>query len=171
MAHIFANAVKTGHLMGDGGSVRTYLVVIDETPEAEMALRYAAHLASRTKSGVEILAIARKQDFVAWGAVQATIEAEARDHADEVAKRAFDMLGEESDITPTITLKKGDPATVIREMLAANPDIAALVLGAAPSGGPGPLVTQFAGTEAGTLPCPVIVVPGSLSRDALDKLS
>lgn len=151
--------------------MQTYLVVIDETPEAEVALRFAARLAARTKAQVEILAVARKQEFVAWGAVQATIDAEARDHAEETVKRALDMLGEESDVTPKITLRKGDPAAVIREMLSENPDVAALVLGAAATGAPGPLVTQFAGFEAGTLPCPVMVVPGMLTREALDRLS
>ena len=49
---------------------------------------------------------------------------------------------------------------MIREMIAANPEIAALVLGAAASGAPGPLVTHFAGAEAGALPVPVMIIPG-----------
>ncbi len=157
--------------MGDENGVRTYLVVIDETPEAEMALRYAARLAAKTDGCIEILTIIRQQDFVAWGAVQATIEAEAREHADDVAKSALEMLGEQSNVATNISLEKGDPVSLIREVLAARADIAALVLGAASSGGPGPLVTHFAGTECGSLPCPVIVVPGSMSPEAIDKLS
>jgi hypothetical protein len=33
------------------------------------------------------------------------------------------------------------------------------------------LVAHFAGADAGGLPCPVMIVPGSLSREALDRLS
>jgi hypothetical protein len=56
-------------------------------------------------------------------------------------------------------------------MIAANPDIAALVLGAAATGAPGPLVTHFAGADAGALPIPLMIIPGSLTRDDIDRLS
>ena len=151
--------------------MRTYLVIIDETAEAEVALRFAARRALKTGGAVEILAIIPNQEFVAWGGVQATIEDEARDHAEDVVRRALDMLGEEGAIKPIINVKQGNALTAIRETLAANPGIAALVLGAAADGIPGPLVAHFAGAESGSLPCPVMVIPGSLSRDALDRLS
>ena len=60
---------------------------------------------------------------------------------------------------------------MIREAIDANPEIAALVLGAAPGGNPGPLVSHFSGSEAGNLPVPIMLVPGALSREALDRLS
>ena len=48
---------------------------------------------------------------------------------------------------------------------------AALVLGTAREGGPGPLVSHFTGAGAGKLPCPVFIVPGSLSEADIDRLS
>lgn len=151
--------------------MRTYLVVIDETAEAEIALRFAARRAAKTGGTVEILALIPQPEFVAWGAVQATIESEARDHAEEVVRRAVDTLATENAVQPLIRVKQGDPIAAIREALAENPEIGALVLGAAATGNPGPLVSHFAGADAGTLPCPVMVVPGSLSIEALDRLS
>ena len=62
-------------------------------------------------------------------------------------------------------------ADIIREILIDNHDIAALVLGAAEEGAPGPLVTHFAGVDAGRLPVPVMIVPGGLSVEQLDRLS
>jgi hypothetical protein len=56
-------------------------------------------------------------------------------------------------------------------MLEEHPGIAALVLGAAAQGAPGPLIAHFTGINAGTLPCPVMVIPGSLSDAQLDDLS
>ena len=50
-------------------------------------------------------------------------------------------------------------------------DIAALVLGAAPAGNPGPVVAHFTGHDAGKLPCPVMIIPGSLSDEQLEQLS
>ena len=48
---------------------------------------------------------------------------------------------------------------------------AALVLGAAAQGTPGPLVAHFTGNNAGALPCPVMIIPGSLDDDRLEALS
>jgi hypothetical protein len=151
--------------------MRTYLVVIDESPEAEIALRFAARRAVKTGGNVEILALLARQEFVAWGGVMATIEEEARQRAEALVARAAGTLLTESGITPSITLREGDGPAVVREMISANREIAALVLGAAASGPPGPLVAHFAGADAGTLSVPVMIIPGSLDIEAIDRLS
>ncbi|WP_066652096.1 MULTISPECIES: universal stress protein [Sphingomonas] len=151
--------------------MRIYLVVIDETPEAEVALRFAARRAVKTGGGVDILALVPTADFVPWGGVQATIEEEARVHAEGLVAAAAGTLLEESGIKPRITVQQGDASKVIRQMIASNPEIAALVLAAAPSGPPGPLVTHFTGSEAGALSVPIMIVPGSLTPEAIDRLS
>jgi nucleotide-binding universal stress UspA family protein len=151
--------------------MRTYLVVVDETPEAEVALRFAARRASRTGGALQVLVIVPPSEFLAWGGVQATMEDEARENADVVMARAFDMLEGMAGIVPRVSVKQGDPVLVIKDAIRENPEIGALVLGAAAHGNPGPLVAHFSGSEAGGLPCPLMIVPGSLSREALDQLS
>jgi nucleotide-binding universal stress UspA family protein len=150
--------------------MRTYLVVIDDSPEATLALRFAARRAARTGGGVIILAIIPPQDFVAFGGVQATIEAEAREHAEELVASAADAVVQEG-VTPQTIIKAGKPAEVVREVIGASDEIAALVLATAASGAPGPLVTHFTGQDAGTLPCPVMLVPGGIDIARLDALS
>jgi nucleotide-binding universal stress UspA family protein len=150
--------------------MRTYLVVIDETPEAEVALRFAARRAAKTGGSVQILALIPPIEFVGLSGVQATMEEEARQHAEALVAGAAGMLSEEQGIHPSILVEAGEPVPLIRKAIADNPNVAALVLGAAASGAPGPLVTYFAG-EAGTLPCPVMIVPGGLDTQALDRLS
>jgi len=151
--------------------MRTYLVVIDETPESEIALRFAARRAVKTGGSVEILALIPKQEFVQWGGVMATIEEEARQRAEALVTRAAGTLLTESGLKPSITVREGDGAKVVREMIAANREIAALVLGAAPSGPPGKLVSHFSGADAGTFSVPVMIIPGSLDVAAIDRLS
>jgi hypothetical protein len=151
--------------------MRTYLVVIDETEEARLALRFASRRASKTNGAVHILALVEQADFVAWGGVQATMEAEALSRAEELVTTAAGAIFEESGLRSSITVKSGEGVNVVKAMLEEHPEIAALVLGAAANGAPGPLVTHFAGNNAGTLQCPVIVVPGSLHDAALDELS
>jgi nucleotide-binding universal stress UspA family protein len=151
--------------------MRTYLVVIDETEEARLALRFASRRAAKTDGAVHILALVEQADFVAWGGVQATMEAEALSRAEELVTTAAGAIFAESGLRPNITVKSGEGVDVVKAMLEEHPEIAALVLGAAANGAPGPLVTHFAGNNAGTLQCPVIVVPGSLDDAALDELS
>ena len=151
--------------------MRIYLVVIDDTPEAGIALRFAARRAVKTGGGVEILALIPPQEFIAFGGVQATIEDEARHHAQGLVTGAAGTIIEESGLRPSITVQQGEGPRVIRDMIDANPDIAALVLGAAASGAPGPLISHFAGADAGALPIPLMIIPGNLDREAIDRLS
>jgi nucleotide-binding universal stress UspA family protein len=150
--------------------MRVYLVIMDETEEARTAVRFASRRAAKTGGAVHILALVPKQDFVAFGGVQATIEEEARDRAEVLANGAAGNLLSESGQMPTIAVREGEGQAVIREYLAEHTEVAALVLGAAAEGGPGPLVSYFA-THSGTLPCPVFVVPGGLSDADIDRLS
>lgn len=151
--------------------MRTYLVVVDENDEARVALRFAARRAAKTGGAVEILALIPPPEFVQWGGVQAAMEEEARLRADALVAQVAGELIEETGLKPTITVRQGEPVAVVRAILKDRPDTAALVLGAAAAGGPGPLVAHFAGAEAGAMPCPVMIIPGSLDDDALDRLS
>lgn len=151
--------------------MRIYLVVVDDSPEAEIALRFAARRAVKTGGGVEIVCLVPPQEFIAFGGLQATIEAEALQQAEALVAAAAGTIIAESGLRPTITVREGDGPQAVRELIAANRDIAALVLGAAASGAPGTLVSHFAGPDAGALPVPVTIVPGSLSREDIDRLS
>jgi nucleotide-binding universal stress UspA family protein len=150
--------------------MRTYLVVIDETEEAGVALRFATRRAAKTGGMVQILAIVEPVDFVAFGGVQATMEDEALQHAEDLVQSAAGSVANETINPPSILVRTGKAIPLIRELLEENIDIAALVLGAAPTGTPGPLVAHFAG-DAGNLPCPLMIVPGGLGNEALDLVS
>lgn len=150
--------------------MRVYLVIIDETDEARKALRFASRRAMKTGGTVHILALVPRENFNAFGAVQATIEQEAKDRAEVIANSAAGSIFAESGKMPTIAVKTGEGQAVIREYLAEHPEVAALVLGAATESGPGPLVSHFT-AHVGSLPCPLFVVPGSLSEDDIDRVS
>jgi nucleotide-binding universal stress UspA family protein len=150
--------------------MRVYLVIIDETEEARVALRFAARRAAKTGGMIHLLALVPKQAFSAFGGVQATIEEEARDRAEVLANSAAGELAYESGKMPQIAVRVGDGKGVILEFLADHPEVAALVLGAAPHGAPGPLVTHFS-AHVGALPCPLFVIPGGLSTEEIDRLS
>lgn len=150
---------------------RTYLVVIDDSPEARVALRFAARRAAKTEGAVEVLAVVEPQDFVQWGGVQAAIEEEQRLRIEASVAASVGEIFDAAGIKPRIFVEQGEPVTAVRGYIGTREDIAALVLGAAPSGYPGPLVDHFTGHDAGKLPCPVMIIPGGLSDEDLEKLS
>jgi len=151
--------------------MRVYLVIMDETPESRVALRFASRRAAKTEGTVHIIALVPKQQFVAFGGVQATIEAEAKSRAEVLVMAAAGNLLSESGRMPTISVKVGDGAKVVAEYLAEHGEVAALVLGAAAEGTPGPLISHFTGHRAGQLPCPLMIVPGGLGDEDIDALS
>lgn len=150
--------------------MRVYLVIMDETEEAGLALRFASRRATRTGGAVHLLALVQPQPFVAFGGIQATIEEEARARAEALVTSAAGSLLSEGGAPPVISVRQGDGVAVIREYLTEHPEVSALVLGAEASGAPGPLVSHFAGS-AGQLPCPVYVIPGGLNDDEIERLS
>jgi len=149
---------------------RVYLVIVDETPEAARALRFAARRALRTGAQVHLLVLVPPSDFVALQSIQATIEEEARDKADLLASLAAGSLASQSGLTPTIAVRTGDGPDAVRAYLREHPEVSALVIGAAAGASPGLLTTHFA-AQAGTLPCVLMIVPGGANEARIDAVS
>jgi nucleotide-binding universal stress UspA family protein len=157
--------------MGGSAAKRTYLVVVDDSAEARVALRFAARRAAKTNGRLEVLGIVEPQDFVQFGGVQAAIEEEQKSRIEGVVSSAIGEILDESGVEANVVLQQGEPARTLRDYLAGREDVSALVLWAAPSGNPGPLVGSFCGNDSGKLPVPVMLIPGSLSDERLEQLS
>jgi nucleotide-binding universal stress UspA family protein len=157
--------------MGETAPLRTYLVVIDDSPEARVALRFAARRAAKTEGRVEVLAVVEPQDFLQWGGVEKAFEQEQRLRIEGIVSSSVGEILDESGVEASVVLRQGEPVKAVREHIGKRADVAALVLGAAPSGDPGPLVGHFTGNDAGKLPCPVMLIPGGLSDERLEQLS
>ena len=157
--------------MGAAKKKRTYLVVVDDSAESRVALRFAARRASKTSGNIEVLGIVEPQEFVQFGGVQNAIEEEQRLRIEGVVSSAVGELLDESGLEANIIIRQGEAVRSVRDYLEGREDVAALVLGAAESGSPGPLVANFTGHDAGQLPCPVMIIPGSLSDERLEQLS
>ena len=135
------------------------------------ACAIAARRAARTGGGVEILALIPRQEFVQWGAVQEAMEEEARLRAEAMLVQASGAIIEEAGIKPAITsgraIRSRRSPSCSRNATISRPWCSA----PRAEGGPGPLVSHFAGAAAGSLPCPLIIVPAGLDDEALDRLT
>jgi len=151
--------------------MRKFLVVLDDSRECLNAMRFAAMRAQNTGGGVEILSVIPPEEFQHWIGVGDVMRAEARErieaHYEVFAKWMRDRHG----LTPGLVIREGEPVPEILKAIREDPQIGVLVLGASDAkSGPGPLVSALV-RASGTLPVPVTIVPGELSRDRLAEIT
>lgn len=151
--------------------MRKFLVVLDDSRECLNAMRYAALRASHTGAGVTILSVIPPEEFQHWMGVADLMRAEARErieaHYEVFAKWMRDRQG----VNPELVIREGDVAAEILAQVQEDPEIGVLVLGAATEkSGPGPLVTAMS-RSSGSLPIPLTIVPGDISKERLEKIT
>lgn len=151
---------------------RKFLVVIDETPECERALLFAAKQAERTGGTVVTLTVMAATEFQHWLGVENIMREEAEQEAHEMMDRVFAALGDRVDEEPERLIAFGNRSDAIRTAITEDPDIAQLVLAASTgTEGPGPLVSAIAGAQAGRFPVPITIVPGGLSDEDIEAIA
>ena len=151
--------------------MRKFLVVLDDSRECLNAMRFAAMRAARTGGGVEILSIIPPDEFNHWIGVGEMMRAEARERIEAHFNVFAKWMRDKQGIEPELVIREGEPVEEILAQVREDPEIGVLVLGAASGkGGPGPLVTALS-KNAGTLPMPITVVPGELSKEQLEQIT
>ena len=151
--------------------MRKFLVVLDDSKECLNAMRFAAMRAAKTGGGVEVLSIIPPEEFNHWIGVGDLMRAEAKErievHFEVFAKWMRDRQG----INPSLVIREGEVVPEILAQISEDPEIGILVLGASTDKkGPGPIVTQLS-KNAGSLPIPITVVPGDLSKERLKAIT
>lgn len=151
--------------------MRKFLVVLDNSRECLNAMRFAAMRAAHTGGGVEVLAVIEPEEFNLWIGVGDIMREEARErinaHFEVFAKWMRDRQG----VDPELVIREGEPVPEILAQVKDDPEIGVLVLGAGTdSKGPGPLVSQLT-KNSGSLPIPVTIVPGNLSKERLEAIT
>ncbi|ATI41244.1 universal stress protein [Pacificitalea manganoxidans] len=151
--------------------MRKFLVILDDSRECLNAMRFAAMRAAKTGGAVEILSIIPPEEFNHWIGVGDIMREEARErieaHFEVFAKWMRDRQG----VNPELVVREGEPVPEILAQIREDPEIGVLVLGAGTEkNGPGPLVSQLT-RSAGSLPIPITIVPGEMSKDRLESIT
>ena len=151
--------------------MRKFLVVLDDSRECLNAMRFAAMRAAHTGGGVTILSIIAPEEFNHWIGVGEIMREEARErinaHFEVFAKWMRDKQG----VDPELVIREGEAVPEILAQIKEDPEIGVLVLGAGlDKAGPGPLVTQMT-RASGTLPIPITIVPGEMSKERLEAIT
>ncbi|TGY89047.1 universal stress protein [Marinicauda algicola] len=154
--------------------VRKFLVIADASEESATAAYFAARRAKHSGGRVTLLAVIEPSNFEHWLGVGETMRREAT----EMAENALESLAEEVEAVtggrPEMILREGELLPTLRAVIEEDERIAILVLAAAKADdAPGPLISTLArgrGLFTGRR-IPVTVVPGTLSREEIDRLA
>ena len=149
-----------------------FLVVVDDSPEMAVALRYASLRARRTGGRVGLLRVIEPADFQHWAAVGNLMREEARADAErllqEHAARVFELHGSR----PSLYVREGERKEALLGLIDEDPQIRILVLAAATGAkGPGPLISFLTKRIIGKMRVPVTIVPGGLTDEQIDALT
>ncbi len=153
-------------------SRRKFLVVVDDTPECRVALRFAARRAEHTGGTVTALHIIEPPDVQQWRGVEEIMREEALAKAEEVLSGAARIVHEMNGLVPELVVREGKTKDALWSLMAEDRNISILVLASGTGNeGVGPLVSMVAGQGQNLYPIPVTVVPGSLSDAQIDEIA
>ncbi len=148
-----------------------FLVIVDDSKELNVAIRFAAKRAQSTKGGVILLNVIEQFDPQQWQSIEDIILQEAREKAQEKLQKWSKVINDFANIVPELMVKEGVISEKIIETLEEDNAIRFLVLAAAEADQPGPLVSLLAGQKSGKLPVPLVIIPQGLSEDVIDDLA
>jgi len=151
---------------------RVFLVVVDDSEEREVALRYAALRARNGGGRVALLRVIEPAPMIEWAGVGAMLAEEKREEAEKLLSGLGAQVQEITGSLPILVIREGDPRDELLALLEEDPRISILVLAsAAGSGGPGPLISALTGRYASRVRVPMTIVPGGLDDKELDRVT
>ena len=151
---------------------RTFLVVVDNSEELHVALRFASLRAKKTGGRVALLYVVEPADFQHWMAVEDLMREEGRQEAEAVLQKYSAEVQEWSGKTPVFYLREGKLHDELLKLIEEDQSISVLVLGAATgTEGPGPLISSLTGKMTSDLRIPLTIVPGYLTDEQLESLT
>ena len=151
---------------------RVFLIVVDESEEMQIALRFASRRARHTDGRVALLHVIEPTEFQHFMGVGDLLAEEARERAEHYIQSLAGQVKELSGKLPVVFLREGDRRDELLRLVQEERNISILVLAAsAQSGSPGPLIQSLTGKFVSRLRVPLTIVPGNLSEKAIDAVS
>jgi nucleotide-binding universal stress UspA family protein len=151
---------------------RIFLVVVDQSEEMRVALRFAALRAKATGGRVALFTSIEPAESHTWQAVGELMEEEQRADAEAMMQRYAEEAVRLSGKTPVIFIRSGVARDALLALIDEEPSISILILaGGAGRGGPGPLISALTGKFYQRLTIPLTIVPGTLTDTEIDALT
>jgi nucleotide-binding universal stress UspA family protein len=150
---------------------RVFLVVVDQSEELKVALRFAARRARATGGRVAMLYVTEPAE-AEWLGVGDIMREERRAEAEQRLQELSTLVQDLSGEMPVLYVREGTVREELLKLIDEEPSISILVLGAdTGTGGPGPLVTALTGKFLGKLHIPLTIVPGAFTDTEVDAIT
>ena len=151
--------------------MRKFLVVLDDSRECLNAMRFAAMRAAHTGGGVQVLSVIPPDEFNHWIGVGNIMREEARERIHTHFEVFAKWMRDKQDVDPELVIREGEPVPEILAQIDEDTEVGVLVLGASiENRGPGPIISALS-RNFGSLPIPVTIVPGELSKEKLEAIT
>jgi nucleotide-binding universal stress UspA family protein len=151
---------------------RVFLVVVDDSPERAVALRYACLRARNGGGRVALLRVIEPEGITEWAGVGAMMAEERREEAERVLSGLAAQVNEITGGLPILLIREGNARDELLALLQEDPRISILVLASAGDGsGPGPLINALTGRYAGSVRVPMTIVPGNLDDAEMERVT
>jgi nucleotide-binding universal stress UspA family protein len=168
-----SDSTMSDNIKSEGAPSRVFLVVVDETPEHRIAVRYAARRAAHTGGRVALLYVIEPAELQHFQAIEELARSERWEAADELLHALCDEIAPLAGSMPIVYIREGRTHDELLQLINEEPAISILVLaaGTGPEG-PGPLIAYLTtGRLTARLRIPITIVPGGLTTDQVDQLS
>ena len=168
MAGSGRRGTRGGH---EAGRVK-FLVCVDDSKDCRVALRFACLRARNTAGRLALLYVVEPGDFQHWVAVEKLIGEEQREEAEALLEALAAEVQGFAGLRPELVVREGRRADEILKLIAEDPSINVLVLGAAPEGeGSNELVRGLSAELTKRLTIPLTIVPGNLTEAQLEDIT
>jgi len=146
-----------------------FLAVFDGTDECKSAVRYAARRAQFNNANLLIVATVDTAEFTYW----LSVNSKMIDNIEKESKEMLKVLSKEiqsySNVECSYIIEHGSKLDVVKRLIDEDETISLLVLASNKKDkNPGVLVETISGDGYSI---PVVVLPGNLNDDSIDKLS
>ena len=111
-----------------------FLVVVDDSPERAVALKYACLRARKGGGRVALLRVIEPAEQTEWAGVGALMQEEGREEAERLLSGLAAQVNEITGGLPILLIREGDPRDELLALIAEDPRISILVLAAAAGG-------------------------------------
>ena len=150
---------------------RKFLVLLDDSRECLNAMRFAAMRAANTGGAVVILSVIPAEDIQHGFGVADVMRAEAQERIEAHFEVFAKWMRAKAKVEPELVIREGDPAEELISQISDDPQIGVVVLGLnSDKSAANPVLTRLM-REAGTLACPITIVPGEMSKERLEAIT
>lgn len=148
-----------------------FLVCVDNSEQAKVALRLACLKAKRINGLVDILHVVEPPDFQGIFSIADKMNVDKRQEAEKLLQGFATEAREWAGITPTLLVREGGVKEQIIKAIEEDKTISMLVIGIAPHSKMNKeLLTSLAEYIGDELMIPIMAVPGNLTYEQIEDL-